>query len=105
MATQHQAEALGEGVREVHQSGPTAGGAGQHQALGSGGRHSSVSRDLKHKELQSDGIVLRDSRDSRGVWLRSPVVLDVVLHVVEAHTSGQRHVVGARLHRGAPVHG
>lgn len=56
MATQHQAETLGEGVCEVHQSGPTAGGTGQHQALGSGGKHPRVSvrEPVKHKDLQSE---------------------------------------------------
>lgn len=40
-----------------------------------------------------------------GPWrLCSPVVLDVVLHVVEAHRVAQGQVVGAGLYRGAPVH-
>lgn len=34
----------------------------------------------------------------------SPVVLDVVLHLIETHRVAQGQVVGARLYRGAPVH-
>lgn len=51
---------------------------------------------------------------SRGTWLgpacreaqkpRSPVVFDVVLHLIEAHVVAQGEVVGVSLHRGAPVH-
>lgn len=36
--------------------------------------------------------------------VRSPVVLDVVLHLVEAHRVAQSQVVGAGLYGGAPVH-
>lgn len=36
--------------------------------------------------------------------LCSPVVLDVLLHLVEAHRVAQGQVVGAGLYRGAPVH-
>lgn len=36
--------------------------------------------------------------------LCSPVVLDVLLHFIEAHGVAQGQVVGAGLYRGAPVH-
>lgn len=35
---------------------------------------------------------------------RSPVVFDVVFHLIEAHVVAQGKVVGVSLHRGAPVH-
>lgn len=34
----------------------------------------------------------------------SPVVFDVVFHLIEAHVVAQGKVVGVSLHRGAPVH-